>query len=268
MLLSLIVEISRKNKAKGITTAAQVAASMAAVAPRQLEGNPPLPAAHHFFAPRSSPLPHQYAFHSAASALNIEASVLREANGLFHLGFTAAVNPHILLSLMSTNLYTPTFSFSPVDEALTNRLHKSFPVGNKHFLPFRPALNEVQIVICRLPYSFMPKVDADPLPALAKSIQNTAGVGIYAARFLQSDPVKRAKRSSGSLVVSVSPTDVGAFVSSICLFWHSRQVEHGYSSNPMSQCKYCFGFGHATQCCKSHHPVCPICSLSYHSSAH
>ena len=41
-----------------------------------------------------------------------------------------------------------------------------------------------------------------------------------------------------------------------------------YFSNPMTQCKSCFSFGHPTQCCKSDHPVCPICSLSHRRSAH
>ena len=117
-----------------------------------------------------------------------------------------------------------------------------------------------------LPYGFMPTEADNPLPALSESIRNATGVGIYSARFLQSDPAKRAEKSSSSVVVSGSPSDVVAFGSSIRLFSRSRQGEQAYSSNPMTQCKFCFGFGHAAQRCKSDHPVCPICSLSHHSA--
>ena len=119
-----------------------------------------------------------------------------------------------------------------------------------------------------LPYGFM-RTEADNLlPALAESIRNATGVGICSARFLQSDPAKRGEKSSGSVVVSVSPSDVAAFGSSIRLFSCSRQVERAYSSNPMTQCKFCFAFGHPAQRCRSDHAVCPICSLSHRRFAH
>ena len=85
-----------------------------------------------------------------------------------------------------------------------------------------------------LPYGFISTVADDLLPALAKSIQNATGVEIYSDRFLQSDPAKRAKKYSGSVVVSVSPSDVAAFGSSIRLFSCSGQIERAYSSNPMT----------------------------------
>ena len=114
----------------------------------------------------------------------------------------------------------------------------------------------------------MPTEVDNILPAFAESIRNATGVGIYSARFLQSDPAKRAEMSSVSVVVSVSPSDVAAFRSSIWLFLRSRQVEQAYFSNRMTQCKFCFGFGHSAQRCKLDHPVCPICSLSHRRSAH
>ena len=113
----------------------------------------------------------------------------------------------------------------------------------------------------------MPTEAENLLPTLAKSIQNSTGVGIYSARFLQSDRVERAKRSSGLMVVSVSPSDVAPFGSAIRLFSRSRQLEWAYSSNPMTQCKFCFCFGHPSQPCKSDHPV-SSCSLSHRPSAH
>ena len=86
-----------------------------------------------------------------------------------------------------------------------------------------------------LPYGFMPTEADNLLPALAESVRNATGVGIYSARFLQSDPAKRAEKSSGSVVISVSPSDVAALASSIRLFSRSRQVERAYSSNRITQ---------------------------------
>ena len=76
-----------------------------------------------FFAPRSSPLPNQDPLRIAATAPNIPASVLGEAKCPLALGFTATVNPHSWLTLMSTTPYTPATAFVPFDEALTNKLN-------------------------------------------------------------------------------------------------------------------------------------------------
>ena len=65
---------------------------------------------------------------------------------------------------------------------------------------------------------------------------------VYSAQFLEPDPAKRPERCSGSVVVSVSPSDVVAFGFSIRLFSRSRQVERAYSSTLITQCKSCFGF--------------------------
>ena len=167
-----------------------------------MAGTAPLPAADQcFFAPRSSPLPHQDRLRIAATAPDIAASVLREANCPFPLRCTASVNPQGSLTLTSTNLHTPATAFAPFYEALTNKLNQSCPIGNNPFLPFRSAPNEVQMAIHGLPYGFMPTEADNLLPALAESIRNAAGVGLYSARFLQSDPAKRAEKSSGLVVV-------------------------------------------------------------------
>ena len=142
-------------------------------------------------------------------------ALVREANCPFPLGFTATVNPRGSLTLMSTNLHTPATAFAPFYEILTNKLNQSLLRENNPFLPFRPAPNEVQMAIHGLAYGFMPMEADNLLAALAETIRNATSVGIYPARFQQSDLAKRAKRSSGSVVVSVSPSDVEAFGSSI-----------------------------------------------------
>ena len=117
----------KKNKGKSVATAAQVAASSSSVAPEK--GTAALPAAaRRFIAPRASPLPHQDPLRIAATARDIAASVLREANCPFPLGFTASVNPRGSLTLTSTNLHTPATAFAPFYEALTNKLNQSFPI--------------------------------------------------------------------------------------------------------------------------------------------
>ena len=155
--------------------------------------------------PTLFPSPASGCLHIAATAPDIAASVLREANCPFSLRFTAMVNCGGLLTLTSTSLPTPATAFVPFYEALRNKLNHSFTIVDNPFLPFRPASNEVSMAIHGLPYGFMPTVADDLLSTLAKCIRNPTGVGIYSARFLQSDPAKRAQKSSGSVVVSVSP---------------------------------------------------------------
>ena len=235
----------KKNKGKGVATAAQVTTSSLSVAPKK--GTVMLQAANRpFFTPRSSPLPHQDALRIAANAANITASVLIEAKCLFPCIFTVTDDPCGLLTLTSTCLHTPATAFAPFYEVLTNKLNQSFPIGNNPFLPFRPAPHEVHIAIHWLPYGLMPTESNNLVPALNESIRNATDVGISSARFPQSDPAKRAKRSCGAVGVSVSPSDVVALGSSIWLFLRSRQVEWAYSSNPMTKCKFCFSLGHPT----------------------
>ena len=57
----------------------------------------------------------------------------------------------------------------------------------------------------------------DLLPTLSFSISNAVGVKIFAARFLQPDPVKRAEKPTTSVVVAVAPADVPKFGNSISL---------------------------------------------------
>ena len=213
--------------------AAQVAASSSSVGPER--GTVSLPAADQcFFAPCSSPLQHQHDLCIATTGPDIAASVLREVNCPLPLEFTATVNARGSLPLTSTSSYTPATAFTPFYEARTNNLNQSFTIGDTPFLPFQPAPNEVQMAIHVLPYGFMPTVAEDSLPALAELIQNATSVEIYSAGFLQSDPAKRAQKSSGSVVVSVSLSDVPAFRCSIRLFSRSGQVQCAYSSNPMT----------------------------------
>ena len=72
--------------------------------------------------------------------------------------------------MTSTNLHNLATAFAPFYEVLTDKLKQSFPIGNNPLLPFRPAPNEVQMAIQRLPYGFMPTEANNLLPALAESI--------------------------------------------------------------------------------------------------
>ena len=261
------VKGGKKSKVRAPATAAQVAASNTALPPAREMA--PLPAAQRrFYAPRTRALPHQDALRLAATAPDIAASVLREANCSLPLSFTASVNPRGALTLLTTNVRTSAADFSPYYEALAAKFNQAFPIGDNPFLPFRPAPNDVQFAIHGLPYDFMPTTHELLLPALSDSVKNATGVTIFSARFLQPDPDVRSTKRSGTVVISVAPADADTFGSSIKLFSRPRHVERVYPSNKFSQCRNCCRFGHISPRCKQSHPTCPICSLAHKRSAH
>src|SRR5207253_3780352 len=134
--------------------------------------------------------------------------------------------------------------------------------------PFRPAPNQVDLAIHRLPRSYMPPDQEDLLSALSLSISNAVGVTIFAARFLQPDPAKRAEKPTTSVVVAVAPADVPKFGSSISLFSRSRRIEKAHSSSRTSQCRNCNRFGHSAPTCKAPLPTCPLCANAHSRPAH
>src|SRR5207253_26517 len=104
-------------------------------------------------------------------------------------------------------------------------------MGDNPHRPFRPAPNQVDLVICHLPRSYMPPDQGDLLPALSLSISVAVGVKILAARFLQADLEKRAEKPTTSVVVAVAPADVSKFGNSISIFSRSCWVERAHFSS-------------------------------------
>src|SRR5437879_5207162 len=151
---------------------------------------------------------------------------------------------------------------------MANKLNQAFPMGDNPYRPFRPAPNQVDLAIHRLPRSYMPPDQEDLLPALFLSISNAMGVTIFAARFLQLDTVKRGEKPTTAVVVAVAPADVPKFGTSISLFPHSGRVEKAHSSSTSSQCRNCNRFGHSSPACKATHSTCPLCTNSHSRRSH
>src|SRR5437588_3471968 len=151
---------------------------------------------------------------------------------------------------------------------MANKLHHAFPMGDNPHRPFRPAPNQVDLAVPRLPRRYMPPDQEALLPALSLSISNAVGVTIFAARFLQPDPVKRAEKPTTSVVVAVAPADVPKFGTSIFLFSRSRRVERAHYSFRSSQCRNCNRFGHSAPSCKASHPTWLLCANSHSHRAH
>src|SRR5205807_7510336 len=216
-----------------------------AVAPKSKRPSP-LPAAERrFFAPHLFPLEHEDPVRMASTAPHTMAKVLRDPNCPYPYSFPATVNSKGAVTMLCTDLNTPATAYSPYYEAMANKLNQAFPMGDNPHHPFRPALNQVDLAIHRLPRSYMPPDQKDLLSALSLSISNAVGVTIFTARFLQPDPVKRAEKPTTSVVVAVAPADVPKFGSSISLFSRSRRVEKAHSSSRTSQCRNCNRFGHS-----------------------
>src|SRR5437899_5038662 len=231
-------KVKGKAKGKKPTTPAEVAASSAA-APKS-KGPSPLPAAERrFFAPRLFPLEHEDPVRMADTAPDIMAKVLRDANCPYPFSFTATVNSKGAVTMLCTDLNTPATAYSPYYEAIANKLNQAFPMGDNPHRPFRPAPNQVDLAIHRLPRSYMPRDQEDLLPALSLSISNAVGVKIFAARFLQPDPVKRAKKPTTSVVVAVAPADVTNFGNSILLFSRYRGIAKTHSSSTSYHYRHC-----------------------------
>src|SRR5207302_3926738 len=153
-----------KAKGKNPTTPAEVTASSAAT-PKS-KGPSSLPAAERrFLAPRLFPLEHEDLVHMAATAPDIMAKVLRDANCPYPYSFTATVNSKGAVTMLCTDLNTPATAYSPYYEAMANKLNQAFPMGDNPHRPFRPAPNQVDLAIHRLPRSYMPPDQEDLLPA-------------------------------------------------------------------------------------------------------
>jgi len=149
-----------------------------------------------------------------ATLPDIMAAVLKEANCSLPLSLTASVNRNGAVTL-TANPYTPSSAYSPFFDAMTKKLNQSFPVGDNPFQVFREAPTSVELLIHNLPLSILPHEPTDLFPSLLESISNAIDVPIFVARFLQSDPVKRAEMRTTSVVVAVNPLHVSRFGESI-----------------------------------------------------
>jgi len=259
-------QVTRKGgKSKKNATAAQVAASSKSSVPK---GPPPLPAAQpRFFAPRTSPTLPNDSFIMTATLPDIMAAVLKEANCSQPLSLTASVNHNGAVTL-TANPYTPSSAYSPFFDPMTKKLNLSFPVGDNPFQVFREAPTSVELLIHNLPLSILPHEPTDLFPSLLESISNTIDVPIFGARFLQSDPVKRAEKRTTSVVVAVDSLHVSRFGESIPLFSRARTVAPAYSASKSTQCRKCWRFGYSAPLCKEEAQACPMCTLLHHRSAH
>jgi len=259
-------QVTRKGgKGKKNATAAQVGASSKSSVPK---GPPPLPAAQRrFFAPRTSPTLPNDSFIMTATLPDIMATVLKEANCSVPLSLTASVNRNGAVTL-TANPYTPSSAYLPFFDAMTKKLNQSFPVGLNPFQVFREAPTSVELLIHNLPLSILPHEPTDLFPSLLESISNAFDVPIFGARFLQSDPVKRAEKHTTWVVVAVDPLHVSRFAESIRLFSRAHTVAPAYSASKSTQCRKYWRFGHSAPLCKEAAQACPICTLLHHRSAH
>ena len=198
---------------------------------------------------------------------DIMAAVLKEANCSLPLSLTASVNRNGAVTL-TANPYTLSSAYSLFFDAMTKKLNQSFPVGNNPFLVFREAPTSVEHLIHNLPLSIVPDEPADLFPSLLESIGNAIDIPIFVARFLQSDPSKRAAKRTTWVVIVVDPLHVSRFGESIRLFSGARTVTPAYSTSKSTQCRKVWRFGHSAPLCKEEAQACPICTLLHHRSAH
>ena len=234
-----------------------------------MEPPPPLPqAVRGFFASRTTLEPYTEALKIAAHFPDIAASILREANCSLPLSFTYIVNDRGSVSLLGTDLHTPTSAYTPYFTPLTTRLNKVFLVGNSPSDLFKPAPNETQLSIHSIPLAFLPSDDNQLFPSLHESIRNARGVSILSARFLIPDQASRSQKTATFVVVSVAPSDAFTLLPSFNLFSRNRRVEQMFSSSKNSQCRKCWKFGHTSHRCSSSLPVCPFCSLTHRKAEH
>jgi len=195
------------------------------------------------------------------------AAVVKEANCSLPLSLTASVNCNGAVTL-TANPYTPSSAYSPFFDAMTKQLNQSFPVGDNPFQVFREAPTSVELLIHNLPLSILPHKPTDLFPSLLESISNAIDIPIFGARFLQSDPVKRAEKRTTSVVVAVDPLHFSRIGESILFFSRARTVGRAYSASKSMQCQKCWRFGHSAPLCKEEAQACPICTLLHHRSAH
>jgi len=198
---------------------------------------------------------------------DIMAALLKEANCSQPLSLTAWVNRNGAVSL-TANPYTLSSAYSPFLDALTKKLNQSFPVGEKLFQVFREAPTSIELLIHNLPHSIFPSRHTNLFPSLLESIGNAIDVSIFLARFLPSDPAKRAEKRTTKVVVVVNPVHDSCFGESIRLCSRTRTVASAYSASKSTQCRKCWRFDHSAPMCKEEAQACPICTLLHHRCPH
>jgi len=225
-------------------------------------------ASRRFYAPRYEPAPHPLALGIAASFPDIAAATLTESNCLLPKGFIAKVNNRGAVSLTGTNHDTPAESYAPYFDALTRRLHQSFPVGNNPLLTCTQAPTSVQLAIHSFPTHILPDDNEELFTFIKNSILNGKAVEIGAARYLNQSRAVRLTKQATSVVVSVNPHDVTILLPAIFLFSKWLKVEKTTQANCYTQSTNCYRFGHASARCTQKHPTCPYCALHHTRSAH
>ena len=198
---------------------------------------------------------------------DIMSAVPKEANCSLPLSLTALVNRNGAVTL-TANPYTLSSAYSPFFDTMTRKLKQSFPVGDNPFQVFREAPTSVKLLIHNLPPSILPNQPTDLVPSLLESISNAINIWIFGAKFLESDPAKRAEKPTTSVVVAGDPLHVSCFGKSIRPFSPTRTVAPAYSASKSTQCRKCWRFSHSAPLCKAEDQACPICTLLHHLSAH
>jgi len=126
---------------------------------------------------------------------------------------------------------------------MTKQLNQGFPVGDNPYQVFREAPTSVELLIHNLPLSILLLEHTDLFPALLASFSNAIDVLIFGARFLKSDPAKRAEKRTTSVVVAVDPLHVSWFGQSIRPFSRAPTVTPAYSASKSTQCRKCWRLG-------------------------
>jgi len=193
------------------------------------------------------------------------AALLKEANCSLPFSLTASVNRNGAVTL-TANPYTRLLLTPPFFDAMIKKLNQSVWDGDNLFQVFREAPTSVELLIHNLPLSIVPREPTDLFPSLLESISNAIDVPIFGARFLQSDPVKRAEKRTTLVGVAVDPLHVSLFGESIRLFSPARTVAPAYSAFKSTQYRKCWRFGHSAPLCKEEAQACPICTLLHHRS--
>jgi len=166
------------------------------------------------------------------------AAMLKQVKCSLPLSLTASVNRNGAVSL-TANRYTPCSAYSLFFHRMTKYLNQSFLVGDIPFQVISEAPISVELLIHNLPLSILPNEPTALFPSLIESICNTIDVSIFGARFLRSDPAKRAEKGTTSLGVPVYPLHVSHYSKSIQLFSPTRTVAASYSASKSTWCRKC-----------------------------
>jgi len=203
----------------------------------------------------------------AAVLPDIMAGIFKQASSTLPLSFTASVNSKRAVTL-TANPRTSSTAYAPFFELLTKKLNQFFPVNENLYQAFRPAPAYKELQIHSVPLFTLPLSHEELYPCLLESIGNAIDTPIHGSHFLQPDPDVRAEKFTTTVVVSVSPEDVGKFGESIRLFSCPCKVTPAHPASKPTQCKKCWKFGHSHLLCKVHEHTCPICSALHSRSQH